>query len=239
MYGTNNLVWPGVQNATTGTVYVKQYGFSTNGVAAAYVGALIGSVIGGYYCGKIGRQLTLRLARRNGGVSESEHTLYMFIASMVLVPAGMLLYGLGVVHNIHWIGLIFSQGMIAASSTLAPAGALGYAISSYPELSGDMVTTCILIRNTLSFAINYGYDMRMHARLVTSKLIGTQHNAVAHECRLPEHVHHRRLPGICVQRFLPACGLDWERSSSAKRSPVPQSRGKQRSRLPLRLLRQC
>lgn len=75
---------------------------------------------------------------------------------MVLVPFSMLLYGLGVTYHIHWIGLVISQATIAVCSSLAVAGALGYAISSYHELSGDMITTCILIRNTLSFAINYG-----------------------------------------------------------------------------------
>jgi hypothetical protein len=46
MYGANNLVWSGVQNATTGTVYTTMYGFSTTGVALAYFGGLVGSVIG-------------------------------------------------------------------------------------------------------------------------------------------------------------------------------------------------
>lgn len=98
----------------------------------------------------------MRLARRNDGISESEHTLYMFIIPTILAPFSLLLYGLGVTYNIHWFGLVFSQGCLAVVAALSVAGALGYAISSYPELSGDMVTTCILIRNTLSFAINYG-----------------------------------------------------------------------------------
>lgn len=46
LYGANALVWSGVQNATTGTVYTKYYGFSTTGVAAAYSGGLIGAFIG-------------------------------------------------------------------------------------------------------------------------------------------------------------------------------------------------
>lgn len=46
MYGANALVWSGVQNATTGTVYTTRYGFSTSGVAAAYVSGIIGAVIG-------------------------------------------------------------------------------------------------------------------------------------------------------------------------------------------------
>lgn len=46
MYGANSLVWQGVQNATIGTVYTEQYGFSTAGVAAAYVGGVIGTFVG-------------------------------------------------------------------------------------------------------------------------------------------------------------------------------------------------
>jgi hypothetical protein len=115
------------------------------------------TVRSGYFCGKIGRVLTIKLARRNGGLSEPEHTLWLFVLPLVLVPFSLLLYGLGEADHIHWMGLIISQSTIAVSSSMAVAGALGYAISAYTELSGDMVTTCILIRNTLSFAINYGY----------------------------------------------------------------------------------
>lgn len=159
MYGANALVWSGVQNATTGTVYTTLYGFSTTGIAAAYSAGVIGAILGGYYCGKMGRILTVKLARQKGrdGISEPEDTLYMFVASMILVPFAMLLYGLGVTYRVHWFALVFSQGALAVSNCLCVAGGIGYAISSYRELSGDMVTTLILIRNTLSFAVNYGY----------------------------------------------------------------------------------
>ncbi|CAN8096261.1 unnamed protein product [Discula destructiva] len=156
MYGANNLVWSGIQNATAGTVYTTMYGFSTAGVAAAYAGGLLGTVIGGYYSGKVGQLLTMKLSRRNNGISESEHSLWLFSASMILVPFSMLLYGLGVTYHIHWMGLVISQFTLAISNALAVAASLGYAISSYPQLSGDMITTCVLIRNTMSFAINYG-----------------------------------------------------------------------------------
>ncbi|KAF6803292.1 major facilitator superfamily transporter [Colletotrichum sojae] len=155
MYGANNLVWSGVQNATAGTVYTTMYGFSTAGVAAAYAGGVLGTIVGGYYCGKVGQLLTIRLARRNAGISESEHTLWLFSASMLLVPFSMLLYGLGVAYHVHWMWLVVSQFTLAVNNALSVAGSLGYAIASYPQLSGDMVTTCVIIRNTMSFAINY------------------------------------------------------------------------------------
>ncbi|KUI63316.1 hypothetical protein VM1G_11063 [Cytospora mali] len=155
MYGANNLVWSGTQNATAGTVYTTMYGWTTADVAAAYAAGVVGTMIGGYYSGKVGRMLTIKLARRNNGISEPEHTLYLFIGSMILVPFSMILYGLGVQNHIHWFGLVFSQFLLAMSNALCVSAALNYAISSYRELSGGMVVTCVLIRNTLSFAINY------------------------------------------------------------------------------------
>lgn len=117
----------------------------------------------GYYCGKVGRVLTVRLARRNGGISEPEHVLYVFIASVFLVPFAMILYGLAVTYHLHWFALVVTQVAIATNGTLCVSAALGYAMSSYPELSGQMVTTCVLIRNTLSFAINYGITPWLNA----------------------------------------------------------------------------
>ena len=66
----------------------------------------------------MGRILTVRLARRNNGISEPEHTLYLFVASMILVPFSLVLYGVGVVHHIHWFGLVFSQFLLANSNAL-------------------------------------------------------------------------------------------------------------------------
>jgi hypothetical protein len=46
MYGANNLVWQGVQNATIGTIYTTEYGFSTAAISAAYAGGVLGTIIG-------------------------------------------------------------------------------------------------------------------------------------------------------------------------------------------------
>lgn len=46
MYGANSLVWQGVQNATIGTIYTTEYGFSTSSISAAYAGGVLGTIIG-------------------------------------------------------------------------------------------------------------------------------------------------------------------------------------------------
>lgn len=101
------------------------------------------------------RLLTFRLARRNNGISEPEHSLYVFVLSIFLVPFAMILYGIGVNYHLHWFSLAITQVALAINAALCVGAALNYAISSYSELAPQMITTCVLIRNTLSFAVNY------------------------------------------------------------------------------------
>jgi hypothetical protein len=153
----------GLQNGTIGTVYTTQYGFSTAGVAAGYSGGVVGCIIGGLYAGKVGKMLTIRLARRNGGISEPEHGLWLFAAGCFLVPFAMVMYGVAVYYHLHWFALTITQACLAFVAAFCIPAALNYAMGSYPELSGQMVTTCVLIRNTLSFAINFGITPWLNA----------------------------------------------------------------------------
>lgn len=46
MYGANGLTWSSILNATAGTLYPEKYGFSTAGIALAYLGGTVGVVVG-------------------------------------------------------------------------------------------------------------------------------------------------------------------------------------------------
>lgn len=76
----------------------------------------------------------------------------------------MLLWGLGAAYKVHWFGLVFAQCILAISSTLCLSTSIQYATSSYRDLGGELITTIILIRNTLSFAINYGITPWLNAQ---------------------------------------------------------------------------
>lgn len=108
------------------------------------------------YTGRVGDWLVLTLARRNKGIMESEHRLWLFSLSIVLVPGGLILWGVGAAHHIHWFGLVFAMGVIGFTNGLGLQLSISYCIDSYRELSGEAIVTVILVRNTMSFAINYG-----------------------------------------------------------------------------------
>jgi len=86
---------------------------------------------------------------------QPEYRLWLFGLSVVLIPSGLILWGVGAAHHIHWFGLVFAMGVIAFTNSLGLQLCVSYCIDSYRELSGEAIVTVILIRNSMSFAISY------------------------------------------------------------------------------------
>jgi len=117
-YGSN-LVWFNVLNATTSLILGgKPYNFSSSMVGLSYLSPLLGVAIGSFYSGVIGDRVVLWLARRNKGVSESEHRLWLFSVSLLLIPGSLILWGVGAAHHVQWFGLIVAMCVIAMSNSI-------------------------------------------------------------------------------------------------------------------------
>lgn len=108
------------------------------------------------FTGVFSDRFIIRLARKNKGIAEPEHRLWLFAVSTLVVPASLILWGVGAAHQVHWFGLVFAMGMTAFANTAGVTLSVSYLIDTYRDISGDALTTCILIRNTMSFAIGYG-----------------------------------------------------------------------------------
>jgi hypothetical protein len=155
-YGSN-LVWFNVLNGTASLILsAPPYNFPASMVGLSYLSPLVGVAAGSFYSGVIGDRIVLWLARRNKGVLEPEHRLWLFSASLILIPGSLILWGVGAAHHVHWFGLIFAMGVIAASNSIGVQLSVSYCIDSYKDLSGEAMVTVIIIRNTMSFAIGYG-----------------------------------------------------------------------------------
>lgn len=108
------------------------------------------------FTGRFGDWFVIKMARRNKGIMEPEHRLWLFSVCFILVPWGLIQWGVGAAHSIHWFGLIFAMGILAVITTMGIQLSCSYCIDSYRELSGEAMITVILVRNTMSFAVGYG-----------------------------------------------------------------------------------
>jgi MFS family permease len=155
-YGSN-LIWFNVLNGTASSILGSPpYNFSASMVGLSYISPLIGVAIGSFYTGVIGDKIVLVMARRNGGILESEHRLWLFLPSLLLIPGGLILWGVGAAQHIMWFGCVFAMGVIALTNTIGIQLSISYAVDSYKDLGGEAIVTVILVRNTMSFAIGYG-----------------------------------------------------------------------------------
>lgn len=154
-YGSN-LIWFNVLNGTTSLILGGTYNFPAAMVGLSYLSPLIGVALGSFYTGVLGDSFVLRLARRNKGVLEPEHRLWLFAPSLLLIPFGLILWGVGAAHHIQWFGCVFAMGVIALTNTIGLQLSVSYALDSYKDLGGEAMVTVILVRNTMSFAIGYG-----------------------------------------------------------------------------------
>jgi MFS family permease len=175
-YGSS-LIWFNVLNATASLILGGTYNFSASMVGVAYVSPLIGVALGAAYTGWVGDYFIIRKARKNNGIMESEHRLWLFLPSLLLIPFGLILWGVGAAHHVHWFGPVFAMGVIALTNTVGLQLSIAYCIDSYRALSGEAIITVILIRNTMSFAIGYGItpwvtDMGLQDCFITAAFVG-------------------------------------------------------------------
>ncbi|GAB1212822.1 hypothetical protein ATERTT37_001970 [Aspergillus terreus] len=108
------------------------------------------------FTGRFSDWLTIRLARRNNGVMEAEQRLWPFLVCLITVPGSLILWGVGAAHEIHWFGLLVAMCVLASANTCGVTLSVNYLVDSYSEVSGDAMSSIILVRNTMSFAFNYG-----------------------------------------------------------------------------------
>ncbi|KAL4927853.1 putative serine/threonine protein kinase ENV7 [Aspergillus undulatus] len=151
------LVWFNVLNGTASLILGSSpYNFSSSMIGLSYLACCLGVIFGSLFTGRFSDWLTVRLARRNGGIMEAEHRLWPFSLCLLLVPGSLLLWGVGAAHEVHWFGLLVAMCFLALANTCGVTLSVNYLVDSYRELSGDAMATVILVRNTMSFAMGYG-----------------------------------------------------------------------------------
>ncbi|KAF4633614.1 hypothetical protein G7Y89_g4506 [Cudoniella acicularis] len=155
-YGSS-LVWFNVLNATASLILSSPpYNFKASMVGLSYLSPFLGSSLSTIWSGMLGDKIILALARRHNGRMEPEDRLWLFTLTALFCPVGLILWGVGAAHGIHWFGLIVATFILAASIFIAIPTSCNYAIDSYQQLGGQAMVTVIIVRNTMSFAINYG-----------------------------------------------------------------------------------
>lgn len=117
---------------------------------------MIGSLFGAYFSGPLNDRLTLYLSTCNRGWREPEFRLWAFIPSALIMPCGLVMYGVTSAHGLHWIVPVIGTGFVGFGLSVGGTVSIAYIVDCYKDIDTQVVTTVILIRNTVGFAITWG-----------------------------------------------------------------------------------
>ncbi|KAB5582901.1 major facilitator superfamily domain-containing protein [Coniochaeta sp. 2T2.1] len=155
LYGIN-LAWYNVLNGTASPVLTSApYNFSAALVGCVYAGPIIGAAVASLWAGNAADWLGLYLARRNGGIREPEHRLWVLAVSGVISASGLVVWGVGAYHGAHWVGLVFGLGMLTFGCVTGGSMAVSYNVDCFKEIAGETTVSIMLIRNTIGFGFSY------------------------------------------------------------------------------------
>ncbi|RMX75630.1 hypothetical protein D0869_11445 [Hortaea werneckii] len=155
IYGIN-LSWYQVMNGTTSPILsAPPYNWSASLVGCIYVGPIVGAAFGCLWAGTMTDRLALFLARRNSGVREPEQRLWPLALAGLFSCAGLITWGVGAYHDIHWVGLAFGLGMMVFGVIVGGSIGLSYAVDCFKEISGESMASVIVVRNTIGFGFTY------------------------------------------------------------------------------------
>ena len=115
------------------------YNFNAAQIGLMSLPSWIGSTLGALLCGPLSDWLILRLSRKNHGIYEPEMRLWVIVALIPFVPAGIFMFGLGLNNGSPWP--VVAVGYALASFGTLPAASLSltYLTDAYTEVRGQSI----------------------------------------------------------------------------------------------------
>ncbi|KAI5968668.1 hypothetical protein CANMA_002104 [Candida margitis] len=142
--------------------YDPPWSKSNTGVAIMNVATLIGAVIGCIMSGIFSDKHVVWIAKRNNGVMEPEYRLYLLFITLIISPAGLIMFGVGADKQWPWQCIYVGLGFIGFGWGSIGDTAMSYLMDAYPEIVIQGMVGVSIINNTLAciftFACSYWLD---------------------------------------------------------------------------------
>ncbi|KAH7145363.1 major facilitator superfamily domain-containing protein [Dactylonectria estremocensis] len=118
---------------------------------AGPIGALVGNICGGYVSDRTADYST----KRNHGIREPEMRLPAIIFSVIASPLSLVLYGVGIANEYHWIVPTIGIGMLTFSVVQATNITLVYTIDAYRPIAGEVAVTQYAYKSLIGFLLSF------------------------------------------------------------------------------------
>ncbi|GFP52577.1 MFS transporter cpaT [Trichoderma asperellum] len=133
----------------------QTYGFASYQVGLCYIASIIGSLFGVPAGGHFGDKVADILTKRNNGIREPEMRLPAVMVSAITAPLALVLYGVGIQHQLHWICPTIGLGLLNFSITQSNTICIVYVIDSYRPVAGEITLAVTGFKALFAFFLSF------------------------------------------------------------------------------------
>ncbi|KPM42917.1 hypothetical protein AK830_g3653 [Neonectria ditissima] len=131
------------------------YGFKAYQAGLCFTASLISSLIGVFFGGHLSDMVADYFTKRNGGIREPEMRLPAMIVSMVTGPLALVLYGVGIGKELHWMVPTIGLGLLNFSIVQATNISLVYTIDAYRPVAGEVTVSQFAFKSAFGFLLSF------------------------------------------------------------------------------------
>ncbi|KAF9880023.1 hypothetical protein CkaCkLH20_02834 [Colletotrichum karsti] len=131
------------------------YGFDAWQIGLCFIAGIIGAVAGIPAGGHFGDKVADMFTRRNGGIRYPEMRLPAMAISMVTTPLALVLYGVGIENQLHWICPTIGLGLLTFSISQGTNIATVYVIDAYRPITGEVTLSVMGFKSLFGFLLSF------------------------------------------------------------------------------------
>lgn len=141
---------------TVAIMFTKIYHFQTGAIGLMLgIPLLIGSMLGELLSGPFSDWVMYRYAKRHGGERKPEARLPASLGSMLLCPAGIIIYGVCLERQTHWMGPVMGMAIASFGLQLVTTVSYTYCSDCYKPQSGEIGSIYNFGRQTFAFPLGF------------------------------------------------------------------------------------
>ncbi|ORY00098.1 major facilitator superfamily domain-containing protein [Clohesyomyces aquaticus] len=134
----------------------SKYHFDTVGVGLAIgLSTFVGTLLGELFSGPVSDYLVLLHRKRHDGKLVAEARLHGMWPGFVLLPIGIIIEGVTLQKDAHWMGPVMGIGIAALGLQIVSTNIFAYITDCYKPRSAEISTLLNVGRQTFSFTLGF------------------------------------------------------------------------------------
>ncbi|OHE99531.1 hypothetical protein CORC01_05109 [Colletotrichum orchidophilum] len=142
-------------SSNAGLAFYAAYRFDSWQIGLCFIAGILGALLGIPAGGHLGDMVADWFTRRNGGMRDPEMRLPGMAISMITTPLALILYGVGIGNQLHWICPTIGIGLLTFSISQGTNICLVYVIDAYRPVAGEITLAVMGFKSLFGFLLSF------------------------------------------------------------------------------------